>query len=246
MILDEEENLGLRATFFGLRDVNIHFIAIEVGVIGAADLEIEAEGTIGHDAYEMGHNRHAMEGGLAIKEDNVAIAQVTFDGITLFEVFREGREISDIAEVEAAAIRADNVIGAGETFRALHDQLLHLLNIPLGDAFGNGEDASDFLGDPHFVNREVGIRRNDGPGGEIDAFAGEMTAEPAFFAFEALSESPESASRAMTGWGNARDLIIEESSDVILKEFPEIFDDEVRGARFNVFPEALINANGID
>jgi len=187
-----------------------------------------------------------MERGLAIKEDDIAIAKVAFDGIALFEVFGEGGEIGDIAEIEAAAIRADNVMGAGESFGAFHDQLLHLLNIPLGDAFGNGKDASNFLGDPHFVNREVGVRRNDGPGGEIDAFAGEMAAEPTFFAFEALSKSAESAPVAMAGGGNAGDLIIEEGGDVILKQFPEIFDDEVRGARFDVFPQALINANGIN
>ena len=42
------------------------------------------------------------------------------------------------------------------------------------------------------------------------------------------------------------EIIIKEGSDVILEEFPEIFDDEVRGARFDVFAEALINTNGIN
>ena len=49
MILDEEKDLSFGTTFFRLRDVDIHFIAIEVGVIGRSDLEVETEGAVGHD-----------------------------------------------------------------------------------------------------------------------------------------------------------------------------------------------------
>lgn len=73
-----------------------------------------------------------------------------------------------------------------------------------------------------------------------------MAAEATLFTFETLSKGAEGTTRAMTGRGNAGDFIIEESSDMVLEEFPEIFDNEVRGAGFNVFAKTLINANGID
>ena len=42
-----------------------------------------------------------------------------------------------------------------------------------------------------------------------------------------------------------RYFIIKESGDMVLEEFPEIFDNELRGASFDVFAEALINTNGV-
>jgi len=73
-----------------------------------------------------------------------------------------------------------------------------------------------------------------------------VAAEATLFTFETLSNGAKGTSRTMTGRGNTGDFIIEESSDMVLEEFPEIFDNEVRGDGFNVFAKTVINANCIN
>lgn len=73
-----------------------------------------------------------------------------------------------------------------------------------------------------------------------------MAAEAAFFAFKALGDGAEGTAGAVAGGGNAGDFIIKEGSDMILEEFPEVFDNKLWGAGLNIFAEALINTNGID
>lgn len=172
VILDEKEDFGFGTAFFGLRDVDVHFIAVKICVVGATDLKIEAKSAVGHDTDLMSHNGHSVEGGLAIEEDYIAITEVAFDSIARFEIVGEEREIGDVTKVEAAAIGTDDVIDAREGLRTLENQLLHVFDIPLGDAFGDGENASDFLRDTDFVNGEVGIGANDSASGKINAFTG--------------------------------------------------------------------------
>lgn len=44
VVFHAHELYGLRASFFGLWDVQVHFVAVEIGVIGITDTFIEAEG----------------------------------------------------------------------------------------------------------------------------------------------------------------------------------------------------------
>lgn len=246
MVLDEEKDLSFGTTFFRLWDMDIHFIAIEVCVIGRSDLEVETESAVGHDTDQVGHYGHTVEGGLAIKEDDITIAEVAFDDELRGEVFGDGGAISDIAEINAAAVGADDIVGARKAIGTDEDQVFHAFHVPFSDTFGNGEGTSDFEWDANFIDAEIGIRTDNGASREINAFTGEVAAETAFFAFKALGEGAEGTAGAMAGGGNAGDFIIKEGSDVVLEEFPEIFDNKLRGACLDIFAEALINANGID
>ena len=92
----------------------------------------------------MGHDGHTVEGGLAVKEDDITIAEVAFDDELRGEVFGDGGAISDIAEINAAAVGADDIVGAREAVGTDKDQVFHAFNVPFSDTFGNGEGTSDF------------------------------------------------------------------------------------------------------
>jgi hypothetical protein len=56
IILNGHELSCFDSSFFCLRDVEIHFVAVEIGVVGFADTFIETECSIGTDFDAMGED----------------------------------------------------------------------------------------------------------------------------------------------------------------------------------------------
>ena len=70
--------LKLRSGFIRLRDVHVHLITIEIGVIRRADREIEAEGIIGKNSDAVTHHTHTMECRLSIKQHIISVLECSF------------------------------------------------------------------------------------------------------------------------------------------------------------------------
>jgi len=55
-VLHGHELRGFRPGFFSLRDMQVHFVAVKVGVVGLTDAFIEAEGPVWTDFDAMGED----------------------------------------------------------------------------------------------------------------------------------------------------------------------------------------------
>jgi hypothetical protein len=86
-VLHGHELRGFCPGFFCLRDVEVHFVAVKVGVVGFADALVEAEGAVGTDFYAVREDGESVEGGLTVEEDNVAISDVAVDDVADSKVF---------------------------------------------------------------------------------------------------------------------------------------------------------------
>ena len=62
-----------------LRHVHIHLVAIEIGIVGCADGQIESEGVVGQNADSVAHHTHSVKGGLPIEQNVVAILKGSFN-----------------------------------------------------------------------------------------------------------------------------------------------------------------------
>lgn len=74
------EQLSLRLV--RLRDVHVHLVSVEVGVVGRGDAKIQAERLVTHHANPVGHHTHLVERGLTIEDDNIAVIDVTLDSVS--------------------------------------------------------------------------------------------------------------------------------------------------------------------
>ena len=51
----------------GLRNVHVHLITVEIGVIGRADGQVQPEGVVGKDSHAMAHHTHSVESWLTVE-----------------------------------------------------------------------------------------------------------------------------------------------------------------------------------
>lgn len=55
---DHAELADLRSGLFRLRNVKVHFVAIEIGVVRRGDGQIQSEGGVRHNTNTMSYKRH--------------------------------------------------------------------------------------------------------------------------------------------------------------------------------------------
>ena len=67
--------------------MQVHFVAVKVGVVGLTDAFIEAEGPVWTDFDAMGEDREFVERRLAVEEYDVAVSDVSIDDIANPEFF---------------------------------------------------------------------------------------------------------------------------------------------------------------
>jgi hypothetical protein len=68
---EERERLGAR--LLGLRQVQIHLVAVEVGIVRRAHALVKAEGAARHHARTVRHNRELVQRRLTVEEHHVAV-----------------------------------------------------------------------------------------------------------------------------------------------------------------------------
>ena len=56
--------------------MHVHFVPVEVRNVGSAVADVEPKGPPGHDNGPVGHDGDAVQQGLKVEEDNVAILHV--------------------------------------------------------------------------------------------------------------------------------------------------------------------------
>ena len=73
--------------FIALRDVHVHLVAVEVGIVGGADRQVQSESIVGKDSDPMTHHTHSMEGGLSVEKNVVTILKGSLDDGTEADIF---------------------------------------------------------------------------------------------------------------------------------------------------------------
>ncbi len=58
-----------------LGHVHVHLVAVEVGVVGRADGQVEPEGRVGQDPHAVAHHGHPVQRGLPVEEHVVAVLE---------------------------------------------------------------------------------------------------------------------------------------------------------------------------
>lgn len=86
VVLHHHNFLKFGFGFVTLRDVHVHFIAVEVCVVGSGDAEVESEGGEGQDAHAVAHHTHFVQRGLPVEQHDVVRDDVAFDHVAHVQV----------------------------------------------------------------------------------------------------------------------------------------------------------------
>jgi len=69
--------------------------------------------------------------------------------------------------------------------------------------------------------------------------------EASFLALDAFCKGFECLSRSVSCWWYLADFVVEVGCDMILEEFPQVFDDDFWRACVDVFEEALVDSDDV-
>ncbi len=230
--------------------MQVHLIAVEVGVVRRTDAQVEPEGASVHDPDAVPHHGHPVQRRLPVEQDHVPVDQLPLDDVVDLESLRHGLGVG-LGDPDPPAVVADDVVGAGDVRGLLGglgsagDQLAHLLDVVLVHVHGHGELPGRDLRNTHFVDGEQGIGRDDGTGAEVDTLTGQVGPEASLLTLEPLREGLQGTPGPVSCGRNAGGLVVEVGGHVILKKFPKILDNQLGCTVVTVFPEPLVDPEDI-
>mmetsp|Transcript_25765 Transcript_25765/g.81410 ORF Transcript_25765/g.81410 Transcript_25765/m.81410 type:complete len:234 (+) Transcript_25765:3057-3758(+) len=139
---------GLCPCLHALHHVQVHLVAIKVGVVRRGDGEIEPEGGVGHDAHAMRHDRHLVKRRLPVEHDNVAVLDVPLDFVAVLQVLQH----RGVPEVETHAVGPDDIPRAWQLNGSVVDQLLQPVDVVRRHHLRVGQVAGDGPRDANLVD----------------------------------------------------------------------------------------------
>lgn len=78
--------LQLGDGLIALGHMHIHFVSVEIGVVGSAHTEIQPECGVGQYPHPMAHHAHSMQCGLPIEQHKVSILQAPLHNDSLIDL----------------------------------------------------------------------------------------------------------------------------------------------------------------
>jgi hypothetical protein len=160
-----------------LRNVQVHFVTVEIGVVGRGDGEVHAEGGVRHNSHSVTHHGFLVKRWLAVEDDVVAIYDVTLHLPT--ELKLNVLRSLVVPEVDTLTGVADDVLGTWMLIRTIAHQLVHLVDVVIVHCLGERQGSRNRSGNTYFVERQVGVTCDDGTRGEVDTLAHQVTTETA-------------------------------------------------------------------
>ena len=153
------EFFGLHDGGDGLQRVHVHLIPVEIGVVWRRARQVHAERGVVQDFGTVTHDGHLMQGGLAVKQDVVAVAKVALHNPPLLKLQVAGG--GDKAQVMAGAVTVNDIPSPWVGVRAILNQLLQLSFVESMHSLWNGEGARDGAGHAHLLDADAGVGGND-------------------------------------------------------------------------------------
>mmetsp|Transcript_15235 Transcript_15235/g.35012 ORF Transcript_15235/g.35012 Transcript_15235/m.35012 type:complete len:225 (+) Transcript_15235:3832-4506(+) len=165
-----------------LHDVQIHLVAIEVGIVRRGDGQVHAKRRVGHDAHAVRHDGHFVQRRLPIEHDNVAVLDVPLHTVAVLQRLLRVR----LPQVQPQPVLANDVSSARKVDRAVLNELLQLVDVEGRDDLWVGQVARDGARHAHLVDGEVGVWSDDGTRREVDSLAHQVASDAALLALEPL------------------------------------------------------------
>mmetsp|Transcript_19703 Transcript_19703/g.55021 ORF Transcript_19703/g.55021 Transcript_19703/m.55021 type:complete len:611 (-) Transcript_19703:453-2285(-) len=228
----------------GLRNVEIHFVSVEIGIVGRRTTEIQSKGRPVQHLDAVSHDTHLMQGGLSIEQNHVVVAQLAFDDPAGGQ--QEFRLVLNVPQIDTSSVVADNVLRSGMGGRPVCHQLAQFVDVKGGDPIGDRQVHSHGSRNPDLVNSQVGIGGNDGARRKVDTLSHEVPAQPSLLSLEALLQGLEGTATALRDLGHPPELVVHKGRNVVLQGLLELLDDNVGFSVLNGVAEGNVALDDVD
>lgn len=231
----------LRGCRNALRDVHVHLVTVEVGILRAGCGDVETERRVGKDTHAVSLHRSLVKRRLAVEEHDVAVDEVAVDDVALAELDALGVNLAKIH----GAIFGSELDGLGT--RMLVGTIAHVLHEALAilesHTFRERQVGSDLRRHAELVEINVGIRRNHRASREVHALAHEVTTDTTLLRAHAGLEGTQGTTRALDGRIESLDVVVHLGRHILLKEHRALREN-VRGlALVHLVAEAVVGAD---
>lgn len=177
-----------------LRQVDIHLVTIEIGVIGWAICVVKPQGLfLWQDSCYMGHHRWLVQSWLSVDNQNIAVGQVTVHNFAAY-LNLVGNTVSFLP----GHIGKQNLLPSLFVFHNICTRV-HIRSVLNETREADCVNCWDTLRESQFpghkdrhsnlISRNHRIRRNDRSTPKVDSLAHHFHSKHAFFSFEELSDT---------------------------------------------------------
>mmetsp|Transcript_69402 Transcript_69402/g.196752 ORF Transcript_69402/g.196752 Transcript_69402/m.196752 type:complete len:322 (+) Transcript_69402:2868-3833(+) len=184
---------GLCAGLLSLRQVQVHLVPVEVGVVGGAHALIETQRAPWHDLRPVGHDRQSVQRGLAIEEHDVAIPHVAVHCGAVLQAIRQltpeilskGSEELPAAVLEADEARARVLLGP------MPDGLPEALYVRRADLLRERHPLGDPFGHHYLLHADIRVGRYDRAPREVHTLSIQIAAKAALLPLQPRADGSD-------------------------------------------------------
>ena len=240
------ELLHLRARLHRLREVHVHLVPVEIGVVRRRHGDVHPERGVRHDAHAVAHDGHLVQGGLAVEQHAVAVDHVPLHPVPVLQPLFA--LLLQEPQVHALPVLADDVLrprlARGRVRSVLHE-LLQSLDVVRGHRLGVRHVERDAPRHAELVQHQVGVGGDDRARGEVHALSHQVSADAPVLPLEALRDALDRPPASRQRPGHPRHGVIHERHDVVLQQLRELPDDVLRRAVLFLPLEVFVRAHNL-
>ncbi len=231
----------LRSGRDALRHVHVHLITVKVGILRTRRRNVETKRRLRKHTHAVALHRSLVKRRLAVEEHNVAINEVTMDDVALTKLNVLG---VDLAKIDRAIFLGEkDGLGTRMLVGAITNTLHEAFTILRSHTFGKREIRGDLRRNTEFIEVDVGIRRNDGTGREVDTLAHQIAANTALLGAHTGLEGTKRTTRTLDGRIETLDIVIHLGCHILLKEHRALRQNIRRLTLVHLVAKGVVGAN---
>mmetsp|Transcript_1042 Transcript_1042/g.3835 ORF Transcript_1042/g.3835 Transcript_1042/m.3835 type:complete len:222 (+) Transcript_1042:3-668(+) len=175
---------NFRSRFVRLRQVHVHFIAIEIGVVRRRHGDVHTKRRVRHDAHSVSHDTHFVQRRLTVKQNHVVVLHVSFNAIPKLQLLL--RRFLQKSQIQTLAVFANDVLGARfprRWVRSILHQSRQLVDVVRRNCFRVRHIQSNRPRNAELIQHQVWIGRDDRSRGKINALPHQVPSNSPGFPF---------------------------------------------------------------
>mmetsp|Transcript_11591 Transcript_11591/g.25066 ORF Transcript_11591/g.25066 Transcript_11591/m.25066 type:complete len:301 (-) Transcript_11591:2934-3836(-) len=174
----------------------IHFISVIICIVSVTVCIVHSQSVLSwaeKDSDSVGHDTGFMKSWLSIHEHHVPVSQLppNRNHSTVRQQPRRNRmttPLLHLTQIDPLPIREFHPHRSRIFGRTAPDEILHFGNVQSGDGRGESESFGKIERKTDFVGSDVGVGRDDGAAGVVDAFSHHVLSENTLFLFQQLPD----------------------------------------------------------
>jgi len=206
----------------GLPQVQIHLVAVKVGVVRRGDSEVETQRREGHHLDAMPHHGHLVQRRLPVEDDVVAVQHVPLDDPAILQL--DLAQVLDVPQVLPRVVRLHDEAGARPSHRSVSNVTPELVDVVWRDPLREGQIERDRSRHTHLLRVQVRVTSDHAARAVVHALAHQGATQSPFLGLQPLADGLQGPLRLRGRLRNADDAVVVQRVNVVLQQLGKLHD----------------------